>query len=405
MIYKIIFKNYKIFKKVQTLELKPITILIGKNNTGKSAVMKLPLMIEGALDTEASKPVDIKHEGVVIGNENRDLIYGKFSRALELKLFQVNKSLGDDDILSAHILIDSRNDTPILDYWKLNDNLELQRVDNSTYLNEIDDVEYDCSFKGLYLANYFYNDNPDVSGTIYEQAFNLNTDFISGIRENPKKYYDFNATSDKKSGKNGSNLYNFLIEDFLSTDKKFFYKIQEWIKNKFEGWELYVDVDSEPYRIELRKGTLEINLSETGMGIGQSLPLIIRAIKPCTEKTLIIVEEPESNLHPYAHAELAQLFVESLRDENKKYLFETHSLNFVLRMRRLVAENKLDKDDLALYYVDFDEEKNESNLKRINVDRGGGVDWWPEGVFSETTKETRAIYNAQLNNSGNVDKD
>jgi len=157
-------------------------------------------------------------------------------------------------------------------------------------------------------------------------------------------------------------------------------------------------------RIELRKENLEINLSETGMGIGQSLPLIIRAIKPCEEETLIIIEEPESNLHPFAHAELAQLFADSLKKgSNKKYLFETHSLNFVLRMRRLVAEKKLNKDDLRIYYVDFDEDKNESSLKRIKVDDGGGVDWWPEGVFGETTKETRAIYNAQLNDLGNVD--
>ncbi len=75
------------------------------------------------------------------------------------------------------------------------------------------------------------------------------------------------------------------------------------------------------------------------MGISQVLPLIIRAYKPCEKETCIIIEEPESHLHPYAHAQLAQLYFDSLAlDRNKKYLFETHSQNFVLRMRRLVAE-------------------------------------------------------------------
>lgn len=36
MIDKIKFKNYKIFKKEQTLELKPLSIIIGKNNSVKN---------------------------------------------------------------------------------------------------------------------------------------------------------------------------------------------------------------------------------------------------------------------------------------------------------------------------------------------------------------------------------
>lgn len=38
------FKNYKIFKDEQTLGLRPITIVFGKNNSGKSALLKFPLM-------------------------------------------------------------------------------------------------------------------------------------------------------------------------------------------------------------------------------------------------------------------------------------------------------------------------------------------------------------------------
>jgi predicted ATPase len=160
---------------------------------------------------------------------------------------------------------------------------------------------------------------------------------------------------------------------------------------------LYIDVDSEPYHIELRKGRLEVNLTETGMGIGQVLPLITRAIKPCSEETLIIIEEPESHLHAYAHAQIAQLFADSLKeDKNKKYLIETHSQNFILRLRRLIAEGELNCNDLGIYYVEFDEDKNESILKKINVNSLGKVDFWPEGIFSETLEETIAIRTAQI---------
>ncbi len=413
MINKISFKNYKLFKEKQTLELKPITILIGKNNSGKSAVLKLMTLIEGALNGKSDKVFELSNDGVIAGNEYKDLIYGKFSRSLEIELFQYYEKLNKTDFLKIDIAVDSDKNIPILENWVLNTQdlegtkselLNLQRFDDSTYVNEIDGVEYLCSFEGIYLTNYFYKDKPDSSGTIYQQPFFL-TDFISAIREKTKLDYRLNSVNEK-SNPDGKFLYDFLIRDYLTTDKLYFTKISNWIFEKFEGWNLYVDVDSEPYHIELRKGKLDIDITETGMGIGQSLPLITRAYKKCDNKTLIIIEEPESHLHPYAHSQLAQLFAESVKDDkNKKYLIETHSQNFVLRLRRIIAEGNMKASDLGIYYVDFDEEKNESTMKQINVDDCGGVDWWPEGIFGETNIETKAIYKAQINDLRNVDRD
>jgi predicted ATPase len=411
MINKISFKNYKLFKEKQTLELKPITILIGKNNSGKSAVLKLMTLIEGALGGKSDNVFELKNDDVSSGDKYKDLIYGKFGRAIELELFQEDIVDEKVDVLNVEVSVDIDADVPVLESWSLNEIrennnktelLNFQRINKTTYFNEVDGTEYFCEFIGIYLANYFYKEKPDSSGTIYKIPF-LKTDFIGSIREKSKQDYRLNPVN-AKSHPDGRYLYDFLIRDYFTTDKKHFSKISEWIKTKFQGWELYVDVDSEPYHIELRRGKLYVNLTETGMGIGQSLPLITRAYKPCDEDTLIIIEEPESHLHPFAHAQLAQLFAESTKEDiNKKYLIETHSQNFILRLRRLVAEGYLNENDLGIYYVEFDEVSNEGNLKEIKVDDGGGVDWWPDTIFSETSVETRAIYNAQLNDLKNVD--
>ena len=410
MINKISFKNYKLFKEKQTIELKPITILIGKNNSGKSAVLKLMTLIEGALGGKNDNVFELKNDDVSSGDKFNDLIYGKFGRAIELGMIQEDFIEKKRDVLDVAVSVDIDANLPILESWSfkvVNENneselLNFQRINATTYFNEVDDTEYFCEFNGIYLANYFYKEKPDSSGTIYKIPF-LKTDFIGSIREKSKQDYRLNPVN-TKSHPDGRYLYDFLIRDYLTTDKKYFSKISEWIKTKFQGWELYVDVDSEPYHIELRRGKLYVYLTETRMGIGQSLPLITRAYKPCDDETLIIIEEPESHLHPFAHAQLAQLFAESTKeDSNKKYLIETHSQNFVLRLRRLVAEGYLNENDLGIYYVEFDEESNEGNLREIKVDDGGGVDWWPNTIFSETSVETRAIYNAQLNDLKNVD--
>ncbi|MFK7796945.1 MAG: DUF3696 domain-containing protein [Aureispira sp.] len=404
MVSKIKFKNFKVFKEEQILDLRPITILIGKNNTGKSAVLKLPTLVEQALGDNDSLCIEYNNNGVVLGNDYKDLIYGKTFKVLDIEISQKNEHL---DHLLLSIFIDNQANKPILERWRLS-----QTVNNETealldlvhkerggkYTDERNDMVYSAGFEGWWLNNLFFVDR-DGSETVPQQNFQLKTDFINGTRQMPKKGYYHNRNFGQLSGLEGEHLYDFLIHDYLTADQVFFRQVSDWVKDKFEGWELFINTDQEPYHIGLEKGQLKINLSETGTGIGQSLPLIIRAVRPCKEPTLIIIEEPENNLHPYAHAQIAQLFADSIeKDTNKSYLFETHSLNFILRMRRLVAKGKMKKEDLAIYYVDFDEEKNASSLKQIHVDDGGGVDYWPEGVFNETTIETRGIYNARQNN-------
>jgi predicted ATPase len=48
-IKSISFENYKAFAQKQTMQLKPITLLIGKNSSGKSAIAKLFPLLENSL--------------------------------------------------------------------------------------------------------------------------------------------------------------------------------------------------------------------------------------------------------------------------------------------------------------------------------------------------------------------
>lgn len=394
MISKIRFKNFKIFRQWQTLELRPITILIGKNNSGKSAILKLITLIEGALNPVHDLPINRINNDITAGNKYQDLIYGRFSRELEIEMWEIisnTSEIAEESQLSVKIAVDNTSDTPSLEYWNFDDKIILQKEEGS-YLNELEGTLSSPIFKGIKLTG---TDTPH----------NLNIDYIGSIREKTK--LDYRLSSEKEfpsSGVDGKYLYDFLIRDYLTTDKKHFTKIAKWIEEKFENWQLHIDADSEPYHIELRKGSLHIDITETGIGIGQSLPLIIRSYKPCDKETLIIIEEPECHLHPYAHAQIAQLFADSIKeDSNKKYIIETHSQNFVLRLRRLIAQGDLSINDVGIYYTEFDKNRNESNLKEIKIDSNGGVKDWPEGVFGESILEARAIMNANLKSSQDVD--
>ena len=369
MIDKIKFKNFKLFKKQQELELRPITILIGKNSSGKSAVAKLPTMIEGALSGNFPEAILLENDGIELGGEYEDLVHGRAKGFLEFELTRNNESL------KVTINADESTGRPIILDWRLSK----QGNECHKGLND--------NFEGFQCL-----DTPhDLS---------LITEYIGPFRAFPKRVYERPRSSRKeKFGYDGGLAYRYLIESALTTEQKLLKNVGDWYEHNFNGWRVGVDDRAQPsYRVTLRlkSKAYNVNIKDVGQGMSQALPLVTRALMPAEQETLLIFEQPELHLHPAAHANLAELFAESLTDKNKRYLIETHSQNFTLRIRRLVAEGKVASEDVLFYYVDFDEEKGESSLKPIEVDEQGKVDYWPEGVFSETLEETKAIRSAQL---------
>jgi predicted ATPase len=373
MISTIKFKNYKPFKSLQILDLKPITILIGKNSSGKSAVLKLPSLIENSLSGSFQEPLLLSNNGIEHGGEFKDLVYSRqYAGLLEISL--------ENDIEQLNIVIGSNQSSNNLEIfsWKL------------------DDFEIDTSkeiFSG-FLA---------TSKKI--QTLSLNINYISSCRDGLERYFGKDSKTYDAVGIKGEYVYSILIEDGLTTPQNIIKQVSKFYHENFEGWGIRFNKDlvTPPYQIELESGNLRINLKEVGLGMIHALPLVVTALMPAKQETLIVIEEPELHLHPAAHGNLAQLFADSLSDTNKRYLIETHSQNFVLRLRRLIAQGDLDKEKVVIYYADFDEKTAESTLTRIDIDEQGkpinhktGEIYWPENVFSETLDETRAIRTAQL---------
>lgn len=404
MLTAIEFKNYKSFKDLQRFELRKITILIGKNSAGKSAISKLPVLIENSLSGDFEEPFLMTNKNIEFGEIPRDLIYSRKKGVLEFSLEENNEKLK-----IAVSSGDSVRDLPKVVGWQLNNTMDLVYNGNN-YINETDEEEYICDFRGFNLCSLLYKER-DGSGTVPPYKFNLKTDYIGPFRALPKREYPRpESKTIDKIGTDGEAAYIALIQDDLnSTNKELLTKVSDWYKQNFEGWSIKINKDKAPkdYQIDMTRTTdlgvdiWGINIKDVGQGMSQSLPLVVRAFMPVQEETLIVIEQPELHLHPAAHGNLAQLFSESTRNTNKRYLIETHSKNFVLRFRRLVAEGLLNKEDVVIYYVDFDEKENKSILSKIEVQEGGKVSFWPDNIFNESFDEAVAIRTAQLKNEEN----
>ncbi len=404
MINQIQFRNYKSFKDLQKLELRPLTILIGKNSSGKSAVAKLPTMVEGSLSGKFEEPLLVVNEGIELGAEFRDLVYGREIGSLEFILKT------DSNTLTVEVTSGLKDsELPRIRKWNLNEELQLFYDDKKrNYLNEDNDSTYRCSFHGFTLELMFDTHKDGSSETVpslKEKGISLKTNYVGPFRQVPERNYNVTGPSrQSKIGVKGENAYHILISDFLYNKGELLKKVSDWYKLNFDGWGIDINTTSRPdYKVELTRDNpkFNVNIRDVGEGMSQALPLVVSAFMNYQDETLTIIEQPELHLHPAAHGSLAELFALAIKENSHHFLIETHSQNFILRLRRMIAEGKLNKDSVVIYSIEYEEENNTSTLKKISITDDGAVSYWPENVFSETLDETVAIRTAQIKKERN----
>jgi len=370
MVSKIRFKNFKLFKEWQELELKPITILIGKNNTGKTAVLKLPTMIAGGMNRSDLSILELENQSVRIGYSYEDLFY--------------NRDLNTEPLL----------------FEVYADNIK------------IIDVTFTGAINGnIKLKKYIYKKREISSNRNKPKDMpKLNFDYIETYREKPDYTIRKPYKEHKTIGLNGENSFDIFYNSY-NTDKALYNALSNWYRDNFEGWKVQVDEVSGTginYEITLKSDNMKpVNILNTGSGILQSFPLIVRSFMKESENTLIIIEEPESHLHPAAHGNLAQRFVESyLEDNNKRYLIETHSENFILRLQNLIADPDVSfsTKHVMIYYVDYDDNEQISRLIPLKIEEDGEIEDWPDNVFNESVDEVFKLRRNQKKRKGYAGK-
>lgn len=128
-----------------------------------------------------------------------------------------------------------------------------------------------------------------------------------------------------------------------------------------------------------------VSSRSVGYGIGQLLPIIVQSL--ISRDALMLIEQPEVHLHPRLQSAAGDLLIDTVTAGRAQVLVETHSEHLVLRLLRRVREGVLPAADLALLYVDLDE-NGAAFVRRLDVDDDGElVDGWPGGFFDERLAE------------------
>lgn len=382
------FENYKAFKEKQTLEIRPITLLIGKNSSGKSAVAKLFTLLENSLSGKIKEPLLFNNDGVELGGEFRDLVYAREPNTpikFSMK-YENNKEL------FVSIIQPKDEFSPLIYEWRYGNNekhFEYYQYKGENIMDELGNANssaYIKDFEGV------LPDNPEI---IYKEDLSIIVDYIGPFRVLPQRQFHLSGKWNyNKTGVKGENAYEMLANNKLREDK-ILEIIGKWYEEHFDGWKLIVK-DRNPYfEILLSKNVngneLEVNIVDVGQGMNQALPLVVRAYA-AQEDSIVVLEQPELHLHPAAHADLAELFAWSAKENDQSFIIETHSENMLLRLRKLVVENDFGftKDDIIIYWIAAAEHSGQQ-LNPITIDEEGDLSDFPEGVFNENLKEILEI--------------
>ncbi|MGI8336747.1 DUF3696 domain-containing protein [Actinomadura scrupuli] len=405
-------RNYRCFAERQDVELRPITVVLGKNNSGKSALVRAPIILQTGIRNDHSTPLDLEQFGddapdfidLVNGRvEVRNIFVGLGMTGPEGEEYALNAVIQDlpDEYIQRVVNWSLRSGGDTVAYeWSISaDSEELEESEPQPYQRTDDDTDLTLlNFRGLVPTELPDGDAPWFDAERIRSSFGL-VRHLGPFRLKPKRLVRL-PTREPVQDEFGSRAAEILVFHHVRRKGRLIEKVNEYLRAPLPAWELEVRPHLDGYMIGLqsrKNPKLWVPATESGTGIAQILPFLVRRaqdeLSPPEQDILEIIEEPELHLHPSAQAMLADLYIRAVDNQRVRFLVETHSEPFLLRLRRRVAEGQLDADRLALYFIDDDGES--SVVRQINVDELGNVDYWPEGIFEESFEEVRALAEAQ----------
>ncbi|RAJ92245.1 putative ATPase [Larkinella arboricola] len=443
------WKNFKGFKDTGWIKIKPITIILGSNNSGKTNFLAPFLLMNQTITSrDRYSPLILKgdmydggHYQEIVKDYNieNDLYFGYryhiHDSDEELEelgsyppgAFEITFSLEDKDgelklkkktiydIFNRKFLSLTLNSSGEYTFSgigsKSMSKAEKKSITSSEPVNflfspntVLSDLEPDKEEKGegekikrkvnRFSAGY----SQFLSAISYNNSrvrmYLGDLSFIGPIRENPHRIYEITNETYNTVGSKGEKMPNLikLIRDDPNDNQE----LNDWIKRFGFGDRIELQHHySNTYSLRFRVNGSEhyTSIANAGFGASQVLPLIVQAIVS-PERSITIAEQPEIHLNPRIQCELAELFA-SMAKKGQIVVVETHSEHLLLRLRRLIAEEKINSEDVALYFVE--REGSDSIIKEIKLQENGSINPidWPKDFFGESLKEALAMASEQ----------
>lgn len=455
---KIRWQNFHAFEDTGWIEFKPLTILIGPNNSGKSSLLLPLLLLKQTSRSTAKHPYLVSRGPIVNAGGYEDLVTdGDINRQITFDV-QYNTSVPTENRHLGHyppgqtsLGFSAATETEVaeLTTYRIYDLLKRkvlerrkkesgryslsgvpQQADRRERANEgVVNTLVDRELRKLIRNSVPYN-LKFPAGELFSKALKELPDTVED-QPNALELSDFSAEYLRIVETAGHELHHFLWEISpigpLREPPQRFYEISGeepasvGLKGEYAPEILFRRTDDELVtqvnywlqRFEFAKAVQPkrlaegvfcltvglpdggtVNAADVGFGLSQTLPFVVQSVLSRPGELTLAVQ-PEIHLNPKLQASVADL-LQSTVDRGSRVVVETHSEHLLLRLRRLVAEGILDPQLLGIYYVEVT--GGRSSVREIPIKSNGHIEEeeWPKGFFGDALKEAMALTRAQL---------
>lgn len=411
MLKQLKLSNFRIFDDEVTVRFRPITVLIGKNNAGKSSIIKFLLMLQQSLGLNSKAFLDSRGEKVNLGkfynlkNRKSRKRYLNFSLHVQgddspgdalgvyLKSKDINPHGHSSQYLIAANVIYNKRNTFLGKDWRFallfKDKEILQRsvplTENSRFSDLMDELQRE------------YEDETSRKNLAERYCLTSTAQKISTIAHIAPSKKDISRTIDTDEniplnyvGRDGKYALHHLWR--LSSEDSGQYKfICSHVEKILDIKDITFLESGGLARCEVVNAKTEArtNIANFGFGTSQCLPIFVQgAMMP--RNTTLMVEQPETQIHPTAQLDLGSFFADLWEKRKVSSIIETHSDNILLRLQRLIARGDLNADDVSVAFFDIENKKMTVNNLEIKED-GSIQDGLPMEFFHRDIWEAMAM--------------
>lgn len=425
---RLILEDVRCFKGRQSGELRPITLLVGENSTGKSTFLGCYQVITRLLSSHWMPNVPDFNEAPFAFGSFREIARmpngrgdgrefgiglgfdGETARArpFELRTSFLENGLQPavssyrwtfphtDAVVAAHVGTSGHTllDSPVATVETRVAPAQLpglfERVATSTgKLPERLFLER--------VSSFFCPDGATAPPVLFPEQLPVLP--VAPLRTMPKRTYD---PVRETASPDGEHVPMLMARLSHAKDKR--WKALKTALVKFgKSSGLFDDIHvkrhgrelHDPFQLRVKAhARTATNLTDVGYGVSQVLPILVdvlwaeaaAATDPPEPRTYLL-QQPEVHLHPRAQAELADLIFESYKQTSSRFLVETHSDYVVDRMCILIQQGKIDAKDVSLLY--FEPNGTSVDIHSLSHDEHGNLENPPSGYRDFFAKETR----------------
>ena len=424
------------FGERQTLEIRPLTFLVGENSTGKTTALACFHILADYL----------RGRGVVFNGlpsnlhpysmgTFRDIVRNSRKKEKVFRLGFTSRHADEDvqwtvefiekkegiepavnsitiELVDGKIIIETKDKMEMevgLDFFDEEQN-QGRIVCGSDVLNSVPFFFVLSAFRGqsedenafskyLEKKDEKFKKSKHPLWNIWDTISMFST---SPVRSRPERTYDPTREFDDPEGSDVP-MYLMRIE---ATDKKDWEALKTQLVEFGRNSGLFENIEVKnfgrslgaPFQLQVKVRGPKANITDVGYGVSQILPILVQILNPGISKnarrslrqsTFSLLQQPEVHLHPKAQAEFSSLLVKLANKGDQSFIVETHSDYMIDRARIEIRKGNIDHKDVSLIY--FEPKGNIVKVHNITFDKMANMEGVPPHYRDFFLKESKRL--------------